>query len=184
MLQQIGLLQLYFILDTCTACILQLPHSCRWLHARHHTRPARLRSHAANAQGGLLPLEKSEASRRAAARAVKERAALHDGMKDAKVTGILVVAALTAGAMAVMQVLQGQRFLSDPCTHCLLLHLFRLAVMRQQPLQPPRSHTLGCRRSRRTQPCARVTLFRHSSWSPSQHCHADQHPTACCGCGM
>jgi hypothetical protein len=67
-----------------------------------------LRLHAANAQGGLLPLEKSEASKQAAARATRERAALREGLKDAKVTGILVVAALAAGAMAVGQVLQGQ----------------------------------------------------------------------------
>ena len=100
----------------------QLPHSCRYLHARDHTSPARLKSHAANAQGGLLPLEKSQASKRAAARAAKERAAVHDGLKDAKVTGILVVAALTAGAMAVMQVLQGQSLFDGRCTLHLLMY--------------------------------------------------------------
>lgn len=57
-----------------------------------------------NVQGGLLLLEKSEAAKRAAARAERERAALDAGLKDAKVTGVLVVATLTAGAVAIGQV--------------------------------------------------------------------------------
>ena len=66
-----------------------------------------LKPHAADAQGGLLPLEKSEASRRAAARAKRERARLREGLKNPNTTGILAVAALTAAAMVVAQVLQG-----------------------------------------------------------------------------
>ena len=124
---------LCLMLSTCTSCIQQLPHSCHW--DMHAVTPAQhdLRSPAANAQGGLLPLEKSEASKRAAARAKRERAALREGLKNPNTTGILAVAALTAGAMVVAQVLQDQGHLMDAL--CLYVSPLPSGVKRQ-PLSP------------------------------------------------
>jgi hypothetical protein len=88
-------------------CDWRLPYSCRQsmnVSAALQQSCAIPEAVARRAQGGLLPLEKSEASKRAAARAKKERAALDSSLKDANVTGILVVATLTAGSMAVCKV--------------------------------------------------------------------------------
>lgn len=94
---------------TCTCMLLGQPnrlpsHSCcaaaTRIAVRHHRRLWPFR----RLQGGLLSLQRSERSKRASARAQRERTAVETGLKSASSTGILVTAALTAGAMVVGQV--------------------------------------------------------------------------------